>query len=152
MPSIDQVLGFGLIHPLRFDGKSDFAAAGGLALVRSAVTQILGTRRGELLWRMNFGALLDSLRHMPNNIPTQELARAWIVDALGRWEPRVMVKAVAFEIRDSEDGRRRNVLYIKITYDVLASPRPGNAVLARDVVQYVEVGETGTGGGMGVGG
>ena len=43
MTMANEFLGFGLLRPFRRDRKADFAAAGGEALLRSAVGQILGT-------------------------------------------------------------------------------------------------------------
>jgi hypothetical protein len=39
----ENFLGFGLLRPFQRDLRSDFAAAGGERLIRSAVGQILGT-------------------------------------------------------------------------------------------------------------
>jgi uncharacterized protein len=96
---MQEFLGFGLLRPFRRDQKADFAAAGGGALIRSAVGQILGTvgssdfTQGELPWRTEFGSLLHLLRHQKNDRVLQELARVYVVDALKRWEPRVVMGA-----------------------------------------------------------
>src|SRR5574340_1155777 len=94
--TLDQVLGYGLIRPFRHDGRNDFAAAGGVVLVRAAVGQILGTMagngtttQGEIPWRTEFGSLVHLLRHRKLDATTQALARTWVTDALARWEPRV---------------------------------------------------------------
>lgn len=147
MPTIDQVLGYGLVQPFRFDGRDDFAAAGGVALVKASIEQILGTRAaaegsslaGELPWDDQFGARVDALRHMPNNESTQALARVWVADALARQEPRIRLTSVDFETRDSDAAHKRNVLFLRLHYDVLASPGAGNAVLAQGVVQTVAI-------------
>jgi uncharacterized protein len=76
------------------------AAAGGGALIRSAVGEILGTvgssdfTQGKLPWRTEFGSLLHLLRHQKNDRVLQELARVYVVDVLKRWEPRVVVTSV----------------------------------------------------------
>ena len=93
-------LSFGLLRPFRRDQKADFAASGAEQVIRSAVGQILGTvgssdfTQGELPWRTEFGSLLHLLRHQKNDRVLQELARVYVVDALKRWEPRVVVTAV----------------------------------------------------------
>lgn len=138
--SNDRSLGFGLLHPFQRDRKSDFAAAGGEALVRSAVSQILGTMgasdytQGEIPWRTEQGSLLSLLRHQQNNIALQELARVYVEDALRRWEPRVQVKSVD-TTRDRNQGD--NVLTIRIRYDVV-SPSSGNVVIS-NVEQTVKI-------------
>ena len=133
-------VGFGLIRPFQRDRKADFAAAGGEALVRSAVgrdprdDRFLGVRAGEIPWRPELGSRLRLLIHQRNDAALQELARVYVVDALKRFEPRVRVKSVRVS-RESDRGD--NVLAIRLRYDIVASP--GNAVLTPDVEQTVQV-------------
>ena len=133
---------FGLLRPFRRDQKADFAAAGGEQLIRSAVGQILGTvgssdfTQGEMPWRTSFGSLLHLLRHQKNDGILQELARVYIVDALKRWEPRVVVTAVQIA-REQNDGE--NVLAIRVTYDIVSMSVAANNVVLADVQQLVRV-------------
>ena len=119
-----EFLGFGLVRPFRRDGRADFLAAGGEQMIRSAVGQILGTvgasemTQGEIPWRTEFGSLLSRLRHQKNDSVLQELARVYVVDALKRWEPRIVVTAVTVR-RAQHDGE--NVLAIRIRYDVVST-------------------------------
>jgi hypothetical protein len=137
-----EFLGFGLTRPFQRDGATDFAAAGGEQLVRSAVGQILGTigssdfTQGELPWRTEFGSLLHVLRHQRNDTVLQELARVYVVDALKRWEPRVVVTLVQIT-RDHRDGE--NVLAIHLRYNVILTSTPGNNVILSGVEQTVSV-------------
>jgi hypothetical protein len=138
----DDFLGYGLLRPFRRDRKADFAAAGGEALVRSAVGQILGTMassehtQGELPWRTEFGSLLHLLRHQKNDAVLQELARVHVVDALKRWEPRVQVTSVKVT-REQQDGE--NVLAIRLRYSIISANTPGNNVILEGVQQTVYV-------------
>jgi len=139
---MQEFLGFGLLRPFRRDQKADFAAAGGEQLIRSAVEQILGTvgasdfTQGEVPWRTEFGSLLNLLRNQKNDHVLQELARVYVVDALKRWEPRVVVTGVQVT-RDPQSGE--NVLAIRIRYDVISTNVPGNGVLLATVEQTVAV-------------
>lgn len=132
---------FGLLRPFRRDGKADFAAGGGEQLIRTAVGQILGTvgssdfTQGEVPFRTEFGSLLHLLRHHRNDSVLQELARVYVVEALKRWEPRVVVTAVRIR-REQHDGE--NVLAIRLRYDVI-STTSGNNVILSDVEQVVLV-------------
>jgi phage baseplate assembly protein W len=136
----NEFLGFGLLRPFRRDRKADFAAAGGEALVRSAVGQILGTMassdftQGELAWRTEFGSLLHLLRHQKNDAVLQELARVHVADALKRWEPRVQLTSVQVT---RERDRGENVLAIRLRYNVIDRNVPGNNVLIEGVEQTV---------------
>ena len=139
---LDRVLGYGLLVPFRRDGKSDFANGGGLDEVRACVDQILGTFcgdltgkiPGELPWEDDFGCRLELLRHRNNDQALQELARVWVTEALGKWEPRVRVSAVEVTQED-QPPLRGNVLRIRLHYAVVA--RGGGQVLAPDVSQDV---------------
>ena len=128
----------GLIRPFQRDGRSDIAAATGEQLIRSAIGQILGTigasdtTPGELPWRTEFGSLLYRLRHQRNDAVLQELARVYVVDALKRWEPRIVVTAV--EIRRERQGGE-NVLAIRLRYDVVSTTTPATSVALSGIEQ-----------------
>lgn len=138
----NEFLGFGLLRPFRRDRKADFAAAGGEALVRSAVGQILGTMassdftQGELPWRTEFGSLLHLLRHQKNDAVLQELARVHVADALKRWEPRVQLTSVQVT---RERDRGANVLAIRLRYNIITANTPGNNVILAGVEQTVQM-------------
>lgn len=127
-----EFLGFGLLRPFQRDGRADFSAAGGEALIRSAVGQILGTigaseiTPGEIPWRTDFGSLLYRLKNQKNDTVLQELARVYVVEALKRWEPRIIVTDVAVG-RLRQDGE--NVLAIRVRYNVISTNTPGNNVI-----------------------
>ena len=135
-------LGFGLVRPFRRDLRSDFAAAGDEEGIRSAVGQILGTigasdhTPGEVPWRTDFGSLLYLLRHQKNDHVLAELARVYVVDALKRWEPRVVVTTVAIT-REVQSGA--DVLAIRVRYDVISANTSGNNVILSGVEQTVVV-------------
>lgn len=126
-------LGYGIVTPFRRTAN-DISAAGGAALVRSCVSQILGTRcdspisSGELPWRTDFGALLSQLRHLPNDFMLLELARAYVADAVQRWEPRVVVTAVSVIQKPSQP----RILWIRVAFDIIAANVPANQVVLPD--------------------
>lgn len=138
----NEFLGFGILRPLRRDKKNDWAAAGGEALVRSAVGQILGTMaasdftQGEVPWRTEFGSLIHLLRHQKNDAVLQELARVHVADALKRWEPRVQLTSVQVT---RERDRGENVLALRIRYNIISANVPGNNVVVAGVEQTVQV-------------
>jgi uncharacterized protein len=140
MVTMLEFLGFGLLRPFQRDAR-DFAAAGGELLVRSAVAQVLGTvgasenTPGELPWTQ-FGSLLHRLRQQKNDSVLQELGRVYVVDALKRWEPRVLVTDVRIT-REQHDGE--NVLSIRLRYDLISTNTPGSNVILSAVEQTVVV-------------
>lgn len=136
-------LGFGLTTPFQRDGTGDFAADGGEQLVRSCVAQILctdcthGDDQGELIWRPEFGSRLHLIRHTNNTEIARHMARAYVAEALKRWEPRVIIKDVVVTIKRTNRDDDTLSLYLK--YDYIASNTPGNQVVLEDIEQEIEV-------------
>lgn len=94
------ITGSGLLRPFRRDRRQDFASGHGVEFVAAAVGQVLGTvcasdqSSGELPWRTEFGSLLHLLRLSNASPALVEKARAFVAQALARWEPRARVEAV----------------------------------------------------------
>jgi phage baseplate assembly protein W len=136
-------LGYGLLRPFRRDKKNDFANDGGVALVKSAVGQVLGTMAssdyttGEMPWRTEFGSLMHLLRHA-NIDESQELARYYILQALQTWEPRVLLKRASVTEGKSPEGEP-TVLEVRVVYDVIKENSDGNQVVLPDVTQEQQV-------------
>lgn len=139
-------LGFGLLSPFRRDQKSDFAAAGAERLVRSCIGQVLGMEGtsgeehiGELPWRPELGSVLYRLRHRNNDETLQHLARVYVVDALQRWEPRVLVKDVSIEKKSARPNGELDTLAISLRCDLISANVAGNQVVIPNIVVTVEV-------------
>jgi phage baseplate assembly protein W len=134
---LDDFLGFGLVIPFQRDRQRDWAAAGGEALVRSAVAQVLGTvgasdfTQGEMPWRTEFGSLLHLLRHQKNDVALREMAKVYVQDALRRWEPRIMVTRLDAERLDD------SALVLRLRYNVIQRNVPGNQVLLEGIEQTI---------------
>ena len=143
---IDTFLGFGLTRPFSREA-GDFASAGGEALVRSAVGQVLGTRAqspvglvpgaegeqalGELPWRPEFGSKFYLLRHRRGRL-LEEMARVFAQEAFARWEPRIVITNVASDFSRSSRQQR-----IRISFDLVDQNVPGNNVLLSSSVTLV---------------
>lgn len=129
-------LGFGLTRPFRRDQKGDFASGSNAELVISTVGQIIGTRgsnpgaaeQGEVPWRTQFGSLIHRLRHAPNDTILRELARTHVIDALQRWEPRIIVKDVTAEKIDVETGGSQRGVLIRVFFNLISANVAGNEV------------------------
>lgn len=136
-------LGFGITNPFR-RGPADFVAAGGVELVQSMISQVLGTAassdytQGELPWRSEFGSLLHFLRHRNNDATTRELARVHTADALARWVPQVRLKDTIPESKRGPNGEE-TIALIRLKYDIVGLSRPGNQVLVPNVTQGVSI-------------
>lgn len=137
------ILGFGLVTPFR-RGPNDFVNGGGIAFVQSMVSQVLGVRcdsdftTGELPWRTEFGSLAHFLRHKANSPALQDLGRVYIADAIAVWVPQIRLKDVELEKKAGPQGEKiKNVLAIRLLYDIIGVNRPGNQVLIPNVSQDV---------------
>lgn len=143
MPGVLSFLGFGLVRPFVRDQKGDFATGEAEVLVRACVGQVLGTRgrnekaEGEVPWRTDFGSLLYTLRHAPNDPVTTALAQTYIQDALARWEPRVRLRAVTYRTEKSRSDVKGgdDVLVASLVYDLV----DGGAVIQTNIQQDVRL-------------
>lgn len=139
---LDAFLGYGLLAPMRRDGHGDWANAGGLVLIRSAIRQIVGTRgpsgamQGELPWRTAFGSATHLLRHRNNDEDLEDFARVYVTDAIERWEPRVQVTDVQTTREETPFGKP-TLLRIVVFFRLIQKNVRGNQVLLEE--QSVEV-------------
>jgi phage baseplate assembly protein W len=108
--------GRGVSFPVAVDAGGGIAEAAGPDKIDDAIRIILGTQFGERVMRPTFGANLKSLVFAPNNIATANLARHYVEDALGRWEPRIELFEVLVE-NDNRGGR----LLIHVHYRIRAT-------------------------------
>jgi len=123
-------LGKGIAHPFRF------GATGGIALsegagpehqhIRQSIAQILSTRPGERFFLPQFGSRLPELVFQQNDVLFRALARQFIVDAIRRWEKRVVIEGVEFS-RDPLVADR-NIALVKLTYRIIHTQVRGNMV------------------------
>lgn len=120
------ILRRGILLPFQRDRKNDFANGVGEDLIVSNALLVLSTRAsdgripGEIPWRQNFGTLLHKIRHQNAKPVIFYQARAYVVDGLARWEPRVRV--VAFDLKAEQ---RRFIC--RTTVRIIESERFGRA-------------------------
>jgi phage baseplate assembly protein W len=85
---------------------------GAEASVRQTIEAILRTRPGERLMRPRFGGGLEDFVHEQNTLVTRRRIHDAIVDALGRWEPRIDVDQVeVWELPDQPTQVRVEIAY-----------------------------------------
>lgn len=98
------LFGQGLSFPPRVGPDGRLAWSAGEQNVQESIRLILMTTPGERLMRERFGCGLRQFLFEPNTVTTRELIRQRIIQAIGRWEPRVRVQEVLVE-KDSADPR-----------------------------------------------
>jgi phage baseplate assembly protein W len=132
---VTEIIGSGLAFPLQVDRRGGIALASDETDVEQAIELILATAPGERPMRPEFGCgvhdfVFDSID--ANTIGQMELA---IRDALDRWEPRVVVETVEFNLDEVADGR----LIIDIGYRVRVTNTMRNLVYPFYVIPAEEL-------------
>jgi uncharacterized protein len=132
---VTEIIGSGLAFPLQVDRRGGIALARDETDVEQAIELILATAPGERPMRPEFGCgvhdfVFDSID--ANTVGKMELA---IRDALDRWEPRVVVETVEFNLDEVADGR----LIIDIGYRVRVTNTMRNLVYPFYVIPAEEL-------------
>ncbi len=83
--------------------------------VRQQLQVILSTRPGEQLMRPGFGAGLTDFLGEPDNVTTRRRVYDRVIEAIGKWEPRVEVDRVEVDALPERPGWLR----IEIGYRLL---------------------------------
>jgi hypothetical protein len=121
---VTEIIGSGLAFPLQVDRRGGIALARDEQDIDQAIQLILGTAPGERPMRPEFGCgvhdfVFDSID--ANTVGRMEDA---IREALDRWEPRIQVQAVDFDLSNADNG----LLTIDIGYTVRATNNERNLV------------------------
>ncbi len=130
-----EIIGSGLAFPLQVDRRGGIALARDETDIEQAIELILATAPGERPMRPEFGCgvhdfVFDSID--ATTVGRMELA---IREALDRWEPRVRVETVEFNLDEVADGR----LIIDIGYRVRATSTMRNLVYPFYVIPAEEL-------------
>ena len=130
-----EIIGSGLAFPLQVDRRGGIALARDETDIEQAIELILATAPGERPMRLEFGCgvhdfVFDSID--ASTVGRMELA---IRDALDRWEPRVFVETVQFNLDYVGEGR----LIIDIGYRVRATNTMRNLVYPFYVIPAEEL-------------
>jgi phage baseplate assembly protein W len=118
------LIGSGLSFPLGADQRGVLALAHGITDIEQAIRLILGTAPGERPMRPEFGCGVHDF--IFDNIDAELIGHveSAVHTALARWEPRIEVTSLTFDLGESERG----TLLVTITYRVLATSRLYNLV------------------------
>ncbi len=109
-----EFLGQGLAFPLQVNPRGEIALARGERDIDQSIRIILGTRPGDRVMRPEFGCRAHELLFSPRDATTAGLMKAYVEDALGRWEPRIEVREVAVSSDPDNDG----AMLVEIQYQV----------------------------------
>ena len=120
----EEILGTGLAFPLGVDRRGGLALARDETDVDQAIGLILGTAPGERPMRPEFGCGVHDYVFDTVDASTVGRIEEEIRDALDRWEPRIEVLRVDFDLSHVDDGR----LDIQIGYRLRATNHLRNLV------------------------
>ena len=119
-----EIIGSGLAFPLQVDRRGGIALARDETDVEQAIELILATAPGERPMRPEFGCGVHDFVFDTIDAKTVGKMELAIRDALDRWEPRVVVETVEFNLDEVADGR----LIIDIGYRVRVTNTMRNLV------------------------
>jgi len=113
---MSEILGSGLAFPLAVDHRGALALAHGEDDIVQAIELILGTAPGERPMRPEFGCAVHDLVFDTIDAAMVGKVEIAIREALDRWEPRIEVIRIDFDLSRADEGR----LEITISYRIRA--------------------------------
>ena len=129
------ILGSGIAFPLQVDRRGGLALARDETDIDQAIELILGTAPGERPMRPEFGCGVHDFVFDTIDASTVGKMEQAIRDALDRWEPRVIVQTVEFDLDFVGEGR----LVIDIGYRVRVTNTLRNLVYPFYVIPAEEL-------------
>ena len=130
-----EIIGSGLAFPLQVDRRGGIALARDENDIEQAIELILATAPGERPMRPEFGCGVHDFVFDSIDASTVGKMEEAIRDALDRWEPRVIVQTVEFNLDHVGEGR----LVIDIGYRVRVTNTLRNLVYPFYVIPAEEL-------------
>ena len=119
-----EILGSGIAFPLQVDRRGGIALASDQTDVDQAIHLILSTAKGERPMRPDFGCGVHDFVFDTIDAAMIGKLETAIRAALDRWEPRIDVEDLGFDLSGVHDGQ----LLITITYRVRSTNNQRNLV------------------------
>ena len=132
-----EILGSGLAFPFQVDRRGGIALAKDETDVDQAIQLILSTAPGERPMRPEFGCGVHDFVFDTIDAGTVARMETAIRAALDRWEPRIEVADVTFDLDHTDSG----ALLINITYRLRATNHMRNLVYPFYVIPAEETAE-----------
>lgn len=133
---MSDIIGSGLAFPLQTDHRGAVALAHGASDIEQAIGVILGTAPGERPMRPEFGCAVHDLVFDTIDAAMVGKVETAIRDSLDRWEPRIEVTGLEFDLSDADHGR----LVITIGYRIRATNQLRNLIYPFYVIPAEESG------------
>lgn len=113
-------LGRGISFPPRVGADGRVAWSAGDDNVAQGIEVIVKTEPGERLRLPGFGAGIGTFLFEPNTTATRRQIQDWIIQALNRWEPRILLDQVQVD----EDADDPLAVVASIRYRLVATGQP----------------------------
>ena len=130
-----EIIGSGLAFPLQVDRRGGIALARDEQDIDQAIELILGTAPGERPMRPEFGCGVHDFVFDTIDASTVGRMEEAIRSALKRWEPRIEVRGVDFDLSHAVEG----LLTIDIGFTVRATNTDRNLVYPFYVIPAEEM-------------
>jgi phage baseplate assembly protein W len=121
---VSEIIGSGLAFPLQVDRRGGIALARDETDIEQAIELILGTAPGERPMRPEFGCGVHDFVFDTIDAATVGRLETEIRAALDRWEPRIQVEGIDFDLGRVGEGQ----LLIEISYRIRSSNHERNLV------------------------
>lgn len=112
----DLLIGRGWRFPVGVDATGGIGISSHAQEIEEAIAIVIGTSPGERVMRPAFGCRIHELVFAPNNPETVGLARRYVEEALGMWEPRISVESI--DVSADSASRNAGRLNITVTYTI----------------------------------
>jgi hypothetical protein len=132
---VTEIIGSGLAFPLQVDRRGGIALARDEQDIDQAIQLILGTAPGERPMRPEFGCGVHDFVFDTIDAGTVGRMEEAIRSALSRWEPRIEVRSVEFDLTHAVEG----LLTIDIGFTVRATNTDRNLVYPFYVIPAEEM-------------
>lgn len=120
----DDIIGVGFGFPMGVDGRGGIRMARGPRDIDEAIRVILSTAPGERRMRPEFGCAIHDYIFAPMDVTTMGMIRYYVIEALGRWEPRIALDSVRVRPDPQSDG----TMLIEVDYTIRSSNDKRNLV------------------------
>ena len=130
-----EIIGSGLAFPLQVDRRGGIALARDEQDIDQAIQLILGTAPGERPMRPEFGCGVHDFVFDTIDAGTVGRMEEAIRSALTRWEPRIEVRSVDFDLTHAVEG----LLTIDIAFTIRATNTDRNLVYPFYVIPAEEL-------------
>jgi uncharacterized protein len=121
---VSEIIGSGLAFPLQVDARGGLALATGTEDIDQAIELILSTAPGERPMRPEFGCDVHDFVFDTIDAATVGRVDEAVRAALDRWEPRIEVEGVDFDLDRATEGELRVI----VSYRVRATNHQRNLV------------------------